>query len=54
MVAYAAQDGVKRVRFGAREWTAESGDWHTVKAGQAASDTPAPVEAAVYAAKKKS
>ncbi len=54
MVAYAAQDGVQRVRYGSREWTAESGGWHTVKSGQAASDTPAPVEAAVYAAKKKS
>ncbi|GAA4206676.1 hypothetical protein [Actinocatenispora rupis] len=54
LVAHAADTGVDRVRYGAKQWTVESGEWRTVKSGQAASDTPAPVEATVYAAKKKS
>lgn len=52
LVAHAADTGVERVRYGAKQWTVESGTWKTVRSGQAASDTPVPVEADVYAAKK--
>ncbi|MGA8117905.1 MAG: hypothetical protein WCA46_30070 [Actinocatenispora sp.] len=53
MVAHAQADGIEQVRYGARQWTVQSGGWHTVKSGQAASDTAPPVQARVYATKKK-
>jgi hypothetical protein len=53
LVAYASQTGIEQVQYGSKRWTVDSGEWKSVDAAQAASDTPPPVQVQVYGPKKK-